>query len=401
MQPSHPAKSPVSGGYALLEFLGLIALLLITFFPGHTKTQESVDIDLGSAYRSVALSEEVLFAQTGSYTSSYGELQQNSGLVAADDTCYGAIALRKHPETGIDGFSFEIGHSDRKRYPLAFSYDSVSDGSAATRTPNDFECVSFDDGTIRPAATQRAGAASGPRTAEAPRGVPEPTAPPAEDDPVKDMYDAIAASQEKFRANSGAYSNSYKDLVDSTGLGLDDSVCYGRLETLVNTQTNASGFRFMLRHADRAKSQTAYSYSSLGDPKVTEAKGEFDCVVGKQAAGGAAPAASPQASAPDGDARATAAYQAVAKAEDQHFYKNVAFSDIYSALVQPGYLKIDDDVCYGALELVQNQETYKQGFRVKVRYKTSGSTVYAYDSTLPEESRVSTPGGSLACVIGQ
>ncbi|MDR1079785.1 MAG: hypothetical protein LBQ79_02175 [Deltaproteobacteria bacterium] len=316
-----------------------------------------------SAALAVVATQDVYYPKNNTYTGSFRELA-DEGLLLNNSVCYSKIETQAGTNVKVLHYKFSVRHTNFERFPVSFVYDTFDiGGSGLSETSENFECLNGTERTLEEIKAEGNGS-----------GTDEDGASPDPSESVQKAYYAVAAAQTRFNLNATRYTSSYLELSDN-GFVPDPSVCYGKIEIFPDPVRPFAHFKFSVRHADADITPVAYTYNSLTNTETPAATAEvFECTVGSDIAAAALPD-------PDGDARARAAYEAVARAENGFFSSNSSYSDSYAALIRSWQLKLDRNVCYGAIETHLNEATSKPGFKFNVRFSCGSSTVYSYDST--------------------
>ncbi|MDR1036054.1 MAG: hypothetical protein LBT40_05640 [Deltaproteobacteria bacterium] len=434
-------------GYAILEFLALIFLSILPFFgfdimpsedeysPEPTASVSSpifeppvfmLETAIFNSAEAIAAAEDAFFSQNGRYATSHQTLVAKAGLVLDPDLCYGPIVL----QNSNTSYHFSVGSPDRDRFPIAYSYYSNTKDTPYLAEVSGIGCVSIN-------------------------GKPSYEAGPSEETVAnvnlqipkfKDVYQTIADAENEIFAQHKRYTTSYEELVE-WGAHLYDSICYSEIELRQYVANDENFFRFYFHHVNSNEYPYGLVYAPRDGAKISSGGINIDCLNGSKRAKPkvipatpAAPPSSPAADTPtapksaepasggsfssdgtsasqtpsdsaaasgtgtpsspaDADGRAKAAYEAVAKAETNYYYKNSSYTDSYIDLVRGGFLTISDDICYGAIEKHYNSETFNSGFKLKVRHSKIPSRIYSYDSTLSGE-RASVSEDNFLCVVG-
>lgn len=331
----------------------------------------------------IAASETRFFLEYGRFTGSHAALMKRAALVLDPNLCYGRITL----DNSDQSFSFSIGSIDRDAFPIAYSFIIKKDSAMVVSNISDITCIS-----INGKSSYR-------------RGPSEETLQELDNRNSRftDAINSLSEAEDEVLHQYKRYTSSYEELV-SWGAYLSESICYSEITAGTLTNTSTPGYEFKYRHVDSEKYPYAQLFRSSANNRLYPANGIiFDCVVGSKRAEPVAVPVVPDKPAtpvpPDADVKVKAAYDAVAKAETEFFYNNTRYTESYSDLVDAGFLKIDYNICYGALELNYNDQTSTNGFKFKVRYGKGSSPVYTYDSTLKGE-KVSVTPGAFTCDMG-
>ncbi|MDR1297701.1 MAG: type II secretion system GspH family protein [Deltaproteobacteria bacterium] len=116
------------GGFTLIELLivvailGVLAAISVPQFARYRKS--AMDTVAQNAYHAVAVAQEAQYVYTGEYTTDYGVLVQQAGLVIDKNIFYGTITLVL--STDPPTFTFSLNHKTPSSTTYTYSTSAAN-----------------------------------------------------------------------------------------------------------------------------------------------------------------------------------------------------------------------------------------------------------------------------------